>query len=216
MITLKTIEGKLRTPNQNRERNRPPDFLARSQGKGWTISAWRLALGCLMTVGGMHAGSSWAQAVPVDLGVPNAAAPAFSPDGKVAYVGARRGTDGATIYKLTRNAEGWSPPEAASFADGKHRDLEPVFAPDGSYLIFASNRPTEAGQADLDGHYNGKPQVGKGGALWRVNLVQGIAREPEPLPSIINSIDFGVQPFGRIRRQPLFHARGRGRYISHL
>ena len=46
--------------------------------------------------------------------------------------------------------------------------LEPAMAPDGSYLVFASNRPAHAGGSALDGYFNNKPRPGRGGNLWRV------------------------------------------------
>jgi len=42
-------------------------------------------------------------------------------------------------------------------------------SPDGSYLIFASTRPTDSGGKPLDGMWNGIDHPGKGGNLWRVN-----------------------------------------------
>jgi Tol biopolymer transport system component len=133
-------------------------------------------------------------AVPVDLGIPNAAAPAFSPDGKTVYVGTRKGTDGAIIFKLNRQGAGWSRPLPAIFSDGSHRDLEPVFAPNGRYLVFASNRAPVPQSLDLDGHFNGALQTGKGGALWRVDLVHGNPGNPTRLPDIINSMDSVFSP----------------------
>ncbi len=150
--------------------------------------AWALAL-CL-------AGAAQAQErpMPVVLGVANAAAPAFSSDGRSVYVGMRKGTDGAGIVKLTRLAKGWSAPVPAAFSTGAYRDLEPAFAPDGRYLVFASNRPDVDSQALLDGHYNGALQAGKGGALWQVDFAGDMPGMPFRLPDLINSVDSVFSP----------------------
>jgi hypothetical protein len=54
-------------------------------------------------------------------------------------------------------------------------------------LIFASSRPTTAGGAKIDGHYNGKSYPGKGGNLWKVTLTKKGWSEPEVLQQVINS-----------------------------
>lgn len=93
-----------------------------------------------------------------------------------------------------RQGDGWGAALPAGFSDGSHRDLEPVFAPSGRYLIFASNRAAIPGQSDFDGHFNGAPQSGKGGALWRVDIVDGAPGAPVRLPDLINSIDSVFSP----------------------
>jgi hypothetical protein len=46
---------------------------------------------------------------------------------------------GSTILYCTKQSNGWSKPQVASFS-GKFSDLEPAFSPDGNKLFFTSNR----------------------------------------------------------------------------
>ncbi|HEY6621838.1 MAG TPA: hypothetical protein VIY68_20030 [Steroidobacteraceae bacterium] len=85
----------------------------------------------------------------------------------------------------------WSRPTVATFS-GEWRDLEPAMSPDGSFLIFASNRPSnEHGQA-LDATYNGNAVPGGGGNLWRVDRRGSEWDHPKRLPDTIN---FGTAVF---------------------
>jgi Tol biopolymer transport system component len=80
----------------------------------------------------------------------------------------------------------WSKPQVAPFS-GVWRDLEPAMAPDGSYMIFVSNRPTVPGGKPLDGFYNGGLQPTKGGNLWRVDRTSTGWSAPHRLPEIVNA-----------------------------
>ena len=60
-------------------------------------------------------------------------------------------------------------------------------APDGSYLIFASNRPATDGGAPLDGNYGGAVRPGRGGNLWRVDRRGGGWSKPVRLPEAVNA-----------------------------
>ena len=80
----------------------------------------------------------------------------------------------------------WSTPRIAPFS-GQWSDLEPAMAPDGSFLVFASNRPAEGQGKPLDGNFNGKTFPGNGGNLWRVDRVSGVWGQPKRLPEAINS-----------------------------
>lgn len=77
---------------------------------------------------------------------------------------------------------------------GQYRDLEPAFAPNGKYLIFASSRPTTPNGAPLDGHYNGQVFPGSGGNLWRIAWTKKGWGKPELLPATINSNDAVFSP----------------------
>lgn len=66
------------------------------------------------------------------------AAPAFSPDGRTVYFFGTRG-DNSWIFTSQESGGKWTTPETASFS-GTFRDIEPAFAPDGSYLLFSSSR----------------------------------------------------------------------------
>jgi len=80
----------------------------------------------------------------------------FTPDGNT-VVFDRETKTGSTIMNSHRLGGQWSVPQIAPFS-GRWVDHDPAIAPDGSYLIFTSNRPDVAG---------GKPL--RGGHLWRVN-----------------------------------------------
>jgi Tol biopolymer transport system component len=80
----------------------------------------------------------------------------------------------------------WSTPRIAPFS-GQWSDLEPAMAPDGSFLVFASNRPAEGQGKPLDSNFNGKTFPGNGGNLWRVDRVSGAWGQPKRLPEAINS-----------------------------
>ncbi|MBN7136270.1 hypothetical protein A7A76_16115 [Lysobacter enzymogenes] len=149
------------------------------------------------------------------------AAPAFAPDGRSVWFG-RQAPDVAVILESRRNARGWSEPWIAPFS-GEWTDMEPAMAPDGSYLIFVSNRPAHRGEKPRDGHYNGKTWPGKGSALWRVRRNAHGWSEPERLSARINRSDavyapsiaadgtlYFMQPNAATGHFQLFSARLRG------
>ncbi|MBX9403894.1 hypothetical protein K4L06_21555 [Lysobacter sp. BMK333-48F3] len=75
----------------------------------------------------------------------------FSPDRRRAYwshtAGWWPGTrERATIRTASRDGEGWSAPQTASFS-GVHSDMDPFVSPDGRWLVFSSERPRPDGQA---------------------------------------------------------------------
>lgn len=113
------------------------------------------------------------------------AAPAFTPDGKtVFFTHGDPSFQGIMVSHLHKGI--WSTPVPASFS-GKWRDIEPYMAPDGSYLLFISNRPAEPGGAPLDGYFSGKVQPKAGGNLWRVDRVGDGWGEPVRLPDSVNT-----------------------------
>lgn len=118
--------------------------------------------------------------------VPSSASPAFTPDGNTVYLGQSSGAANEAIVFSQRSGNQWSVPKVAAFS-GQYRDLEPAFAPNGKYLIFASSRPTTPDGKPLDGHYNGKVFPESGGNLWKVERTKHGWRKPELLPSTINS-----------------------------
>jgi Tol biopolymer transport system component len=81
--------------------------------------------------------------------------------------------DGA-IMVSTATGDQWSKPQLAPFS-GVWMDTQPTFAPDGSYLIFASNRPVAEGDTN---HPTGN--------LWRVGLQGTSWGTPVHLPPAIN------------------------------
>lgn len=155
-----------------------------------TYSVITVFLACACYTTGLRASSQSDPSIFVPGIIPtsvlNSAAPAFTPDGNTVYFFQSSGGANVTIVFSQRSGDQWSDPKTAVFS-GKYRDLEPAFAPDGKYLIFASNRPTTSNGALLDGHYNGQVFPGSGGNLWRVRLTKEGWQEPEWLPAQINS-----------------------------
>ena len=105
---------------------------------------------------------------------------AVMPDGQRAYL-ARVGA----ILVTHRSRKTWSVPEVASFS-GRWRDTEPTIAPDGSFLVFASNRPISDGGAPLDGHWDNTDLPGLGGNLWKMNRTATGWSAPVRLPDTVN------------------------------
>ncbi len=94
---------------------------------------------------------------------------AFTPDGATVVFS----RDGAILVS-TRSAAGWSAPVLAPFS-GRWMDAQPTLAPDGSVLVFVSNRPLAAGDAKRPG-----------GNLWRVERHGQDWGEPVHLPAVVN------------------------------
>ena len=111
-------------------------------------------------------------------------APAFTPDGQTVYFG-RSSAAGCTILVSHLRRGQWSSPEIAPFS-GEWSDLEPAMSPDGSFLIFVSNRPANSTGQPVSAFYNGKSYPGHGGNLWRVDRVAGGWGKPARLPDSVN------------------------------
>lgn len=105
--------------------------------------------------------------------------PSLSPDGTTLLF-AQSGETNDTIVESHLTGGVWSTPVPAPFS-GKWNDLDPIFSPDGSYVIFSSLRP-------LNGSAQQKPQ------LWRVNRTNDGWGEPTPLPASVNDGAFLVAP----------------------
>lgn len=76
---------------------------------------------------------------------------ALSPDGRRALWGSALrpgGPGGADVWEAPREGKGWGSPRPAPFA-GPHADHDPVFAPDGRGVYFASDRPGGLGGSDI-------------------------------------------------------------------
>jgi Tol biopolymer transport system component len=109
-------------------------------------------------------------------------APAFTPGGDEVYF-TRSNAEQSTIFVSRRVHGHWREATIAPFS-GEWNDMEPAFAPDGSYLVFVSNRPTTDGAGPLEGHFNGASQ--KGGNLWRVDRRGDDWDVPKRLPDAVN------------------------------
>ncbi len=59
-------------------------------------------------------------------------------------------------------------------------------APDGSYLVFVSNRPAIPGGGALTGFFGGQSRPGAGGNIWRVNRIGAGWGDPVRLPDTVN------------------------------
>jgi Tol biopolymer transport system component len=81
--------------------------------------------------------------------------------------------DGAILVSQ-RTPAGWSAPRIAPFS-GRWMDAQPTLAPDGSALVFVSNRPLADGDAKHPA-----------GNLWRVERHGAAWGEPVHLPAVVN------------------------------
>lgn len=116
--------------------------------------------------------TEWASAS--DWGTGADESPTFTPDGKTVYFAHEDAEKRAIMVSHLRNGA-WSAPKPATFS-GTWRDFAPAIAPDGSYLVFDSNRPTVAGGKSLEGYFGGQVRPGKGGDLWRVDKALATGR----------------------------------------
>jgi len=104
------------------------------------------------------------------------AAPAFSRDNHTVVFG-RSDADRATLLVARRTAAGWSRPIVAPFS-GRRHDMEPAFAPDGSWLVFVSDRPVHAGDTPLRGHYQGASTPAGTCGRSSASAMAGASRSP--------------------------------------
>jgi len=112
------------------------------------------------------------------------AAPAFTPDGTEVYFH-RKEYEQRTIYMSRQDRGSWSPPTVASFAT-QWTNIEPAIAPNGSYLVFASNRPIDGSGKILDGYWGTSLKPGRGGNLWRTDRTADGWSPPRRLPAEVN------------------------------
>ncbi len=111
-------------------------------------------------------------------------AAAFTPEGDTVVF--MRGTDSFTLMESHRVHGRWSTPVPAPFS-GHWRDLDPAMAPDGSFLVFASNRPAAAPGQPIDAISGGKRYRGLGMNLWRVERHGATWGSPKRLPDTVNT-----------------------------
>ncbi|MGH9518408.1 MAG: hypothetical protein ACRD2D_02120, partial [Terriglobales bacterium] len=126
--------------------------------------------------------------------VPNCTGPAFLPNGRtVIFTAAPPDFSSDGLYISQQRNGKWTTPMPAPFS-GHFRNLEAAMAPSGKFLIFASNRPSQAGGPTLTGHYNGKALPDHGGHLWRVARSGSGWDQVVELPDSINSTDSVFSP----------------------
>src|SRR5690625_3053471 len=118
--------------------------------------------------------------------------PAFTPDGNTVYYMADGGNH-FTILKSRRVNKHWSKPVTPSFS-GKWRDLDPAMSPDGSFLVFVSNRPAQTDGNPIDAVSGSKVRPGKGMNLWRVNRKDDGWGTPFRLPDAVNHCNMTFAP----------------------
>ena len=103
----------------------------------------------------------------------------FMPDGKTVFFHQQPWSTGMIV--VSHEVDGrWSRPAIASFS-GIWNDHDPALAPDGSFMVFPSNRPDAPGGAPVHG-----------GHLWRVDRVGDGWSAPVRLPDTVN---FGTYIF---------------------
>ena len=115
---------------------------------------------------------------------------AFTPDHNTVFFDRSDGPR-KTILVSHRTKGRWSAPQPASFS-GRWFDQDPVVAPDGSFLLFNSDRPVSvAGKPLVQTYFAGGP--GPGSNIWRVDRQGNHWGDPVWLGPTINSdvfIDF--------------------------
>lgn len=156
-----------------------------------------IALCVLLAAGSTAHATEGGNAVPTIFAPDSIAGPAddgaaaFTPDGATVYF--MRGTDSFTLMESHRVDGRWSAPRAAPFS-GRWRDLDPAMAPDGSYLLFVSNRPSTTGGQPLDAVHAGQRRVGLGMNLWRVDRKGNGWAAPVRLPDTVNTCAMTFAP----------------------
>jgi hypothetical protein len=91
---------------------------------------------------------------------------AFTPDGNTVFFDRSEGSR-KTIMISHRVDGRWSQPQVASFS-GHWFDQDPLVAPDGSYVLFNSDRPIKPGGQPLTRNYFAGAKA-PGANIWRVD-----------------------------------------------
>jgi hypothetical protein len=115
---------------------------------------------------------------------------AFTPDGNTVFFDRSEGPH-KTIMTSHQVGGRWSKPEVASFS-GLWFDQDPLVAPDGSYVLFNSDRPFEPGGKPLTQNYF-VGGTAPGSNIWRVDRTPGGWGRPVWLGPTVNNdvfIDF--------------------------
>jgi hypothetical protein len=116
---------------------------------------------------------------------------AFTPDGNTVFFDRSEGSH-KTIMTSRRVNGTWSSPQVASFS-GRWFDQDPLVAPDGSYVLFDSDRPITPGGKSLTQNYFSGGRVAPGANIWKVKREGDGWGTPVWLGPIVNNdvfIDF--------------------------
>ncbi|MGH7532386.1 MAG: hypothetical protein ACREL4_03745 [Gemmatimonadales bacterium] len=117
--------------------------------------------------------------------------PAFTPDGATAFFDRTAGHN-KTIM-MTRLIHGrWSAAVTAPFS-GTWLDQDPALAPDGSYLVFSSNRPVHGDSTPVV-FVNDSGKSYRGANLWKVARTTDGWGTPEWLGPAVNTTTLVVAP----------------------
>ncbi|MGH7690167.1 MAG: hypothetical protein ACREN3_11230 [Gemmatimonadaceae bacterium] len=115
--------------------------------------------------------------------------PVFTRDGNTVFFDRQVGAH--KFVMIAHRVHGvWQPPRVTPFS-GHRFDQNPVLSPDGSYLLFDSDRPVRPGAKPLVQSYFGRPQPGSN--IWRVNRRGDGWSKPVWLGPVVNDgtfIDF--------------------------
>jgi len=101
--------------------------------------------------------------------------PTFTPDGKTVYL-ANKGA----ICGSKKTEKGWTKPVPVSFTSDRYKDWDPTLTPDGTHLLFVSNRPYVAADGSTK----------KANHLWMSEWKGGVWSEPKHLDSPVNEAGF--------------------------
>jgi hypothetical protein len=112
---------------------------------------------------------------------------AFTPDGNTVFFDRSEGKHKTILISHKVNGR-WSKPQVASFS-GNWFDQDPVVAPDGSYLLFDSDRPVKPGSKPLTQDYF-VGGLAPGSNIWRVDHKGEEWRSPVWLGPVINNSPF--------------------------
>ncbi|HKR76133.1 MAG TPA: hypothetical protein VJR95_05670 [Rhodanobacter sp.] len=158
-----------------------------------TMTRCCLAASLLLATAGIQAATTAAVPQPVTLGgilhPDSDDTLAFTPDGNTVFFDRSAGRH-KTIMVAHRTGGHWSQPEVAGFS-GRWFDQDPVMAPDGSYLLFGSDRPVQPGGQPLTQDYFGAG-ARPGSNIWRVDRHGNGWGKPVWLGPVVNSDVFVV------------------------